>query len=685
MPNLLSPLAPAADALMAWLITYGVHSTLLLAAAALLAPRLPLPSREALWKTALVGGILTATLQMGLGLQPVAGSWSVSQVTATLPSLDQGYLEGSQWNPQAAALEALVMPQEPSTAGTTFPVSSSGIVASEMPSEASSPLTFWGTFLWALIAGLGAGSLVISYRRLLRRLSDREPVTSGLARRLLDDLLRRRPFARGILGRGISLFRSGRIGVPIAFGLREGKICVPGRALSLSEEEQESLLAHELAHVARRDPLWLLAARLLERVFFFQPLNRLARRRLQEIAEFRCDDWAAEATGRPLSLARCLTEVAGWRSAGVSTLPVAAMAVKRSGLSRRVRRLLEPSPSAKPSPWLRPLLGILLLAMVVAAPGFTGATPDAAPGAPPEPPEAPAPPEAPEPPEPPEAPEPPEDLDIEDMDVDMDIDLPDFDLPEIELPEIVIPEIVIPEIVIPHLALEGLEGLEGLDIEIPEIRIPKIEIPNVEIPEIRIPNLPAGAMNLADLDPEQQEEIRRQIERAQQEIERAQQEIQQHLGPEMERMRREIQRANEEAQRDVQREVERAMEAHRKAMEKARLHQHELSQEQREAIEKAQEEARRVLEENRQEIERAREKAREAYERERQRERQLREREKAPGVEERERRQNEEVRLQRQAMMRERTDAARARDAERRRAREEADTAGQTSESTEEP
>ena len=39
------------------------------------------------------------------------------------------------------------------------------------------------------------------------------------------------------------------------------------------------MLAHEIAHLVRRDPQWLVLARAIEMVFFFQPLNRLARRR----------------------------------------------------------------------------------------------------------------------------------------------------------------------------------------------------------------------------------------------------------------------------------------------------------------------------------------------------------------------------------------------------------------------
>src|SRR6185295_6059610 len=64
------------------------------------------------------------------------------------------------------------------------------------------------------------------------------------------------------------------------------------------------------------------------------------RRRLRELSELRADEWAVNRTGRPLSLAGCLAEVAGW-AFGHPRLPVAAMADRPSNLARRITRLLD--------------------------------------------------------------------------------------------------------------------------------------------------------------------------------------------------------------------------------------------------------------------------------------------------------------------------------------------------------
>ena len=210
--------------------------------------------------------------------------------------------------------------------------------------------------------------LALAHWRLARRLRGR----AGLGDGPLPRFLRRLERAAG-LARPARLTATPRLATPIARGLARGEICLPTRALrELAPAEQEGVVAHELAHLARRDPAWLLVARAVECLLFLQPLNRLARRRLVEIAEYRCDDWAASRTGRPLDLARCLTEVAGWSLPGAAPLPVPGIAAG-SALGRRVRRLLERPADGRPGDatprWLKPLgaAGLVLVALV--APG----------------------------------------------------------------------------------------------------------------------------------------------------------------------------------------------------------------------------------------------------------------------------------------------------------------------------
>ncbi len=149
---------------------------------------------------------------------------------------------------------------------------------------------------------------------------------------------------------------------------------MPERFLDqLDAEQQQAALAHEVAHVVRRDPAWRVLASVLERAFFFQPLNRIARVRLAESAEFLCDQWAVQHTRRPLALARCLSAVAAWTSQESDGMLAGAspMAHSDSPLVRRVTLILADGPRrSRPSVvWLAGAL----IAVATAAPLVTAA------------------------------------------------------------------------------------------------------------------------------------------------------------------------------------------------------------------------------------------------------------------------------------------------------------------------
>ena len=67
-----------------WLLTYLAHSTILLGVAWLIARFLGdrrLALQEILLRIALVGGLLTSTLQVGLGVEPVGGSLAIADLS----------------------------------------------------------------------------------------------------------------------------------------------------------------------------------------------------------------------------------------------------------------------------------------------------------------------------------------------------------------------------------------------------------------------------------------------------------------------------------------------------------------------------------------------------------------------------------------------------------------------------
>src|SRR6185295_15968286 len=286
---------------VAWLLTYLLHSTLLLGLAALASKplgRWSAAAEEAVWKLALVGALVTASLQLAAGWEPMAGRWNLPGV------------------PAAAVMEEApavrVQPAAPIRVEAPIPepaVQTPAAPARSLPRPSLAALIFGA---WAL----GGCFLLLAYGRshlrLRRRLRHRPRVVGGTLLSRLRSLT-----AQAGLVEDVRLSCSSRVPVPVALGLRRAEICLPPRALAgLSDDQQEGMLAHELAHLVRRDPLWLVISHALACLFFFQPLNWVARRRLREISEVLSDEWAVGRTGRPLSLAGCLAEVAGWSAAG---------------------------------------------------------------------------------------------------------------------------------------------------------------------------------------------------------------------------------------------------------------------------------------------------------------------------------------------------------------------------------
>jgi HEAT repeat protein/beta-lactamase regulating signal transducer with metallopeptidase domain len=247
--------------------------------------------------------------------------------------------------------------EQPSAA----PASIDTTPASNGPSTQSILLGIWATIALALALIHGARRMI-----LVGRLGDRETVSDG---RLLDLLVELSRDAG--LRTAPRLTTTTRISSPIALGMRE--ICVPESALTeLDLEQQRSMLAHELAHLARRDPLWMGVASLVECVLWFQPLNRVARRQIARAAEFLCDDWAVRRTGSGIALARCLAQVAEWVQASPLGVPVAGMAEERSLLVSRVARLLEgATPAARPRRALSFAAAGVLAATIIVAPGVS--------------------------------------------------------------------------------------------------------------------------------------------------------------------------------------------------------------------------------------------------------------------------------------------------------------------------
>jgi beta-lactamase regulating signal transducer with metallopeptidase domain/peroxiredoxin len=142
-----------------------------------------------------------------------------------------------------------------------------------------------------------------------------------------------------------------QISVPVVVGLLRPVVLLPSALASgLAPDQLEALLAHELAHLRRWDPLVNLLQHLVEAVLFFHPAVWYVSHRIRVQRENASDDLVLAAGWQRLHYADALVrmaELAAVLSRGEQALcatTLAASGGSPSEFKRRVLRLLEAEP-----------------------------------------------------------------------------------------------------------------------------------------------------------------------------------------------------------------------------------------------------------------------------------------------------------------------------------------------------
>jgi beta-lactamase regulating signal transducer with metallopeptidase domain len=301
------------------------------AGAALLLERLVRPAfwRRALWQGAVVCLLLlTASEMSGFGRGLAAFLFGRARP-------EQRYAV------RLRSVESAPLPP-PAPATTVAPAAVIVPLAAAKPEIVRE--VWWPGLLWlagalAVLGRAGAAQvLFISLRR-------RRPI-------LVDSDLNGRVAAilRRLNVRGkIRLLQSPGLTGPIAFGILRPSVGLPvDFAVKFSRAEQDAMLAHELAHLASRDPLWYLLADASSAALWWHPQAWWARRRLHRASELAADEAATMFPDGPAVLAGCLVTL----GRQMTRFPAASrMGVEgggfRSNLAERVQRLLRLAESAR--------------------------------------------------------------------------------------------------------------------------------------------------------------------------------------------------------------------------------------------------------------------------------------------------------------------------------------------------
>jgi len=137
----------------------------------------------------------------------------------------------------------------------------------------------------------------------------------------------------------VRLLESANAKTPMVIGYLKPVILLPlGTISGLGSKQVESILAHEMAHIARNDYLVNILQSIVEIFLFFNPAMWWISGCVREEREHCCDDIALQLTGDHLTLVKTLATLEEMR---IAAPPAAvAFAGKKGGLVGRIRRII---------------------------------------------------------------------------------------------------------------------------------------------------------------------------------------------------------------------------------------------------------------------------------------------------------------------------------------------------------
>lgn len=326
-----------------WLCTYLLHSSVLLIACCVI-DRFGLLKQLRLaewsWRVALLAGILSASLQYSHLVQrespvtlPPTKSGPMNVEAGNKISIPSSTSSEHQTSSISApsTLTSSSMPAKvlPSSLAHNYPLMPTRV---DLPSHITRWLE-WFAALWLVYAVWCALSVLIQIG-LLNRQINKLPSANEYPQE----------FNLHFVLQSLKLSPS-RVRLNHAWHspfLAPNKLlCIPFQALrELPREQLHAIIAHEVRHLQRQDPIWRIATHLISRIFFFQVLNQMAQRKLNLLAEFDCDYFANQSVEARTDFGETLL----WcvENSAQTTLPsIAVTMAAPSALAQRINLLLD--------------------------------------------------------------------------------------------------------------------------------------------------------------------------------------------------------------------------------------------------------------------------------------------------------------------------------------------------------
>ncbi|MGD2091135.1 MAG: M56 family metallopeptidase [Candidatus Aminicenantes bacterium] len=163
----------------------------------------------------------------------------------------------------------------------------------------------------------------------------------------------------------VNLVESALVKIPMTIGHFKPVILFPlGLATGLPRDQVEALLAHELAHILRKDYLVNILQSFVDILFYYHPGVRWISSHVRSERENCCDDIAVSLSGNSINVAKALTNIQGYDMR--TPYPAMAAAGKNfssRGLLARIKRLV--SPPAQGSGFAQGTIGAIVPVVVL--------------------------------------------------------------------------------------------------------------------------------------------------------------------------------------------------------------------------------------------------------------------------------------------------------------------------------
>jgi beta-lactamase regulating signal transducer with metallopeptidase domain/beta-lactamase class D len=337
-------------------------SLLLLAALILLAL---LRKSSAALRHAILAGALCITLILP-ALCWFAPRWSLLPSWLSVKEIPVVWFASSPTKPKQETQDtALTKPQSQVMQNVDQPVRATPVIrktvepTATLRLRAASTLRVWGVVSMALMFF----ALACGYRLRMRKRHS-HIVTSGPLFDCMEHSKRELAYA-GKIALCLDLGSQ----MPSCWGVRQPTIMLPSESETWSKQRLRSVMLHEVAHIKRHDPLFLMIAFTALSLQWFNPLFWLAWRTIRKEQERACDDLVLTHGVKSSEYAEDMLEIA--QSFCVSTsLPMQLNMARNSDMESRIDEILDENRQRKgPARRTLQMLAVssLVLCLIVAS------------------------------------------------------------------------------------------------------------------------------------------------------------------------------------------------------------------------------------------------------------------------------------------------------------------------------